>query len=75
MMLLALSVSDSPNCDTTYDCNGTEHFYFFIDYRGHHREGIAIYNATEVSLQQKNWIHSTKMCFEHCRDGETRKRF
>ncbi len=25
---------------------------FFIDYRGHHRKGISIYNATEGSLQQ-----------------------
>ncbi len=29
--------------------NGTACFYFFIDYRGRHRKGIAINNATEVS--------------------------
>jgi len=37
-------------------------FYFIIDYRGRHRNGIAIYNATEGSLQQKIWFHGTKMC-------------
>jgi hypothetical protein len=31
---------------TVYN-NGTAHFFFiFIDYRGHHRKGAAIYNAT-----------------------------
>jgi hypothetical protein len=35
-------------------------FYYFYDYRGHHRKGIAI----EVNLQNKKlWFHSTKMCF------------
>jgi hypothetical protein len=24
----------------------------FIDYRGHHRKGVAIYNATEINLQE-----------------------
>ncbi len=36
---------------------------FFIDYRGCHRKGIAIYNATEGNLQQKKWFHSTKNVF------------
>jgi hypothetical protein len=26
--------------------NGTVRFYIFIHYRGHHRKGVAIYNAT-----------------------------
>jgi hypothetical protein len=43
--------------------NGTAHFLLFIDYRGHHRKGMAIYNATEGSLQQKNWFCSTKKVF------------
>ncbi len=29
----------------------------FIDYRGHHRKGVEIYNAALVNLQQKPWFH------------------
>jgi hypothetical protein len=53
----------SVHLNSTQGSNGTAHFLLFIDYRGHHRKGIAIYNATEGSLQQKIWFHSTKMCF------------
>ncbi len=28
-------------------------FYYFDDYRGHHRKGIAIYTATEINLHEK----------------------
>ncbi len=38
-------------------------FYYFVEYRGRHRKGFAIYAATEVNLQQKLWFHSTKMYF------------
>jgi hypothetical protein len=33
--------------------NGTARFYYFDDYKGHHRKGIAIYTATEVNLHKK----------------------
>ncbi len=35
----------------------------FIDYRGHHRKGVAIYNNNLVNLQQKPWFHRTKNVF------------
>jgi hypothetical protein len=38
-------------------------FCIFIDYREHHRKGVAIYNATEVNLQQKLWFRWTKNVF------------
>jgi hypothetical protein len=31
-------------------------FGIFIDYRVHRKEGVAIYNATQVTLQQKPWF-------------------
>jgi hypothetical protein len=31
--------------------------YIFIDYRGRHRKGVAIYSATSVNFQQKLWFH------------------
>jgi hypothetical protein len=31
-------------------------FCILIDHRGHHRKGVAIYNATQVNLQQKPWF-------------------
>ncbi len=38
-------------------------FSIFIDYRGRHRKGVAIYNATSVNLQLKPWFHGTKNVF------------
>ncbi len=35
----------------------------FIDYSGHHRKGVAIYNAIKVNLQQHFWFHWTKNVF------------
>ena len=32
-------------------------FYYFDDYRGHHRKGIAIYNAANVNLKPKPCFH------------------
>ncbi len=29
-------------------------FCILINYRGHHRKGVAIYDATQVNLQQKH---------------------
>jgi hypothetical protein len=43
--------------------NGIAIFCIFIDYRGRHRIGAAIYNATYASLQQKLWFHWTKNVF------------
>ncbi len=54
--------------------NGTAHFCIFIDYRGHHRKGVAIYSATLVNLQQKLWFHWTQIVlFEHNREIQARK--
>ncbi len=38
-------------------------FGIFIDYRVHRKEGVAIYNATQVTLQQKPWFCWTKNVF------------
>ncbi len=38
-------------------------FYYFDDYRGHHRKGIAIYTATEVNLHKKSLVSFNKMLF------------
>ncbi len=46
-----------------WNTNGTGVFYYFNDYRGHHRKGIAILTATEVNWHKKLWFHSTKMYF------------
>ena len=49
-------------------------FFILIDYRGHHRKGVAIYNAIYVHLQQKNLVLLNKKCiFEHHRATQTRK--
>ncbi len=46
--------------------NGTaRYFYYFDDYTGHHRKGIAIYIATKVNLQKKLWFYSTECIFQH----------
>jgi hypothetical protein len=37
--------------------NVTALFSIFNDYRGHHRKGVAIANATQVNLQPKPWFH------------------
>ncbi len=41
-------------------------FNIFIDQRGRHKEGTAIYNAAEVNLQQKHWA---KMYFFSLQKG------
>ncbi len=38
-------------------------FCIFIDYRGHHRKGVAIYVATWVNLHHKLWFHWTQNVF------------
>jgi hypothetical protein len=43
--------------------NGRTEFKTFIDYRVRHWKGITLYNATEVSLQQKCIVQWTKMYF------------
>jgi hypothetical protein len=48
-------------------------FYFSIDYRGRHRKGFNIQNATEVSRQQKLWLHQTKMYFNFRRVKDRKK--
>jgi hypothetical protein len=41
----------------------TARFCIFICYRGHHRKGVAIYNAAEVNLQQKPLVSLIKNVF------------
>ncbi len=52
-----------------------EHQFYciLIDYRGHHRKGVAIYSATLVNLQQNLGFLEQKMFFEHCREVQARK--
>jgi hypothetical protein len=38
-------------------------FYYFDDYRGHHRKGIAIYTATDVNLHLKTLVSFNKNVF------------
>ncbi len=44
-------------------------FWIFIDYRGHHRKGVAIYNATTETLASLN----KKCIFKHYREFQARK--
>ncbi len=49
-------------------------FEFFIDYRGHHRKGVSIYNVTRVNLEPKPLFQMNKNCiFEHHREVQTLK--
>jgi hypothetical protein len=51
--------------------NGTASFCLFIDYRGHHRKGVTIYNATT----NKTLVSMNKKCiFEHYREVRTIKK-
>ncbi len=38
-------------------------FYYFDHCRGHHRKGIAIYNATEVNLHLKTLVSFNRKLF------------
>jgi hypothetical protein len=38
-------------------------FCIFIVYRGHHKKGVAIYDATSINLQPKPWFHLTNDVF------------
>jgi len=41
-----------------------QHVFWILNYyRGHHRKGVAIYNATEINLRQKPWFHLTNAVF------------
>ncbi len=35
-------------------------FFIYIDYRGHHRKGAAIYDATLINLQRKRLVSLNK---------------
>ncbi len=45
-----------------------------MEYRWHHKKGITIFNATEVSLQQKFDVCITKMYFKKLRKDENNER-
>ncbi len=49
-------------------------FCIFIDYRGHHRKGVAIYNATWVNLQQKTLVSSNTNWFWTLQRGLNNKK-
>ncbi len=50
-------------------------FCIFINYRGNHRKGVAIYEANSVNLQSKPWFHWTKIIFnEYYRELQTIKK-
>jgi hypothetical protein len=38
-------------------------FGISTDYRGHHRKGVAIQNATLVNMQQNTWFFEQKSVF------------
>ncbi len=48
-------------------------FCIFIDYRGKHRKGVAIYNVIQVILPPKPWFHWTKMYFWTLQSGSNNK--
>ncbi len=56
---LVSSVLDKLSIDGFVKIARMEHHVFciFIDYRGHHRKVVEIYNATSVNSQQKLWFH------------------
>ncbi len=71
--MISILISSVTKCRVTLQWNNT-FFYIFIDYRGHHRKGVAIYNATSVNFQQKLWFHWTKRSIlEHYRELQSRK--
>ncbi len=45
----------------------------FIDYRGHHRKGVEIFNADYVNFQPKLWFQWKKCIFGHYREVQTIK--
>ncbi len=49
-------------------------FGMFIDYRVHRKEGVAIYNATQVTLQQKTLVLLNQKCiFQHYRGFQSKR--
>jgi hypothetical protein len=46
----------------------------FIEYRGHHRKGVAIYNANEINLQPKPWFHLANDVFLNPQRGSNEKK-
>ncbi len=53
--------------------NGTELLCIFIDYRGHHRKGIAICNDNKANLQQNTLVSLNKNVFDHYSEVQTLK--
>ena len=46
----------------------------FIDYRGRHRKGIAIYDAIEDNFYNKKFVFTEQKCiFGHCKKGSNLK--
>jgi hypothetical protein len=43
-------------------------FCSFIDYRGHHRQGVAIFYTDYVNCQPKPWFNEKTWIFEHFRE-------
>ncbi len=49
-------------------------FCVFIDYRGHHRKGVAIFNADYVNFQPKPWFQWKNMYFWTLQRGPKNKK-
>jgi hypothetical protein len=49
-------------------------FCIFIDYRGHHRKGVAIYKTTQGEFLTETLVSLNKKCiFDHYREFQARK--
>jgi hypothetical protein len=46
-------------------------FFIFINYRGHHRKAVAIYNATSQFTTQ-SLVEEKNVFFEHNREVQTK---
>ncbi len=45
--------------------NNSSFYTFVADFAGHHWDGVAIYKAPEVNLQQKSLLWYTNFIYEH----------
>jgi hypothetical protein len=74
ILATALVIYSDKNSSKLHYRMEQQFFCIFIDYRGHHRKGVAMYNAYEVNLQQEHTFHWTKKCiFEHYSKFQARK--
>ncbi len=48
-------------------------FYYFDEYRGHHRKGVAIYTTTEVNVHKKYGSIEQKCIFWRLKKSSSKK--